>query len=382
MPASPKIPSPEGPSWLDNALKSGALRARTSIFLPLQTGTSMTDTIKTDVLIIGAGPCGLFAVFELGLLDMKVHLVDILDKLGGQCAELYPEKPIYDIPAIPMVTGQGLTDALMEQIKPFNPTFHLNEMVETIEKIGDPLFRVTTDAGQVFETKVVVISAGGGSFQPKRPPVPGIEAYEGTSVFYAVRKMEQFRGKDLLIVGGGDSALDWVLNLQPIARRVTLLHRRDDFRAAPHSVDQMRKLVAAGKMDLKLGQVTALEGENGMLSGAMVKGTDNETFKIDCNTMLPFFGLTMKLGPVANWGVKLENNLVPVDTEAFETNVPGIFAIGDINTYPGKLKLILSGFHEGALMAQKASRYVFPDKRVVFQYTTSSSSLQKKLGVN
>ena len=342
----------------------------------------MTDTIKTDVLIIGAGPCGLFAVFELGLLDMKVHLVDILDKLGGQCAELYPEKPIYDIPAIPMVTGQGLTDALMEQIKPFNPTFHLNEMVETIEKIGDPLFRVKTDAGQVFETKVVVISAGGGSFQPKRPPVPGIEAYEGTSVFYAVRKMEQFRGKDLLIVGGGDSALDWVLNLQPIAKRVTLLHRRDDFRAAPHSVDQMRKLVAAGKMDLKLGQVTSLEGENGMLSGAMVKGTDNETFKIDCNTILPFFGLTMKLGPVANWGIKLENNLVPVDTEAFETNVPGIFAIGDINTYPGKLKLILSGFHEGALMAQKASRYVFPDKRVVFQYTTSSSSLQKKLGVN
>lgn len=382
MPASPKIPSPEGPSWLDNALKSGTFRARTSIFLPLQTGTSMTDTIKTDVLIIGAGPCGLFAVFELGLLDMKVHLVDILDKLGGQCAELYPEKPIYDIPAIPMVTGQGLTDALMEQIKPFNPTFHLNEMVETIEKIGDPLFRVKTDAGQVFETKVVVISAGGGSFQPKRPPVPGIEAYEGTSVFYAVRKMEQFRGKDLLIVGGGDSALDWVLNLQPIARRVTLLHRRDDFRAAPHSVDQMRKLVAAGKMDLKLGQVTALEGENGVLSGAMVKGNDNEISKVECNTMLPFFGLTMKLGPVANWGVKLENNLVPVDTEAFETNVPGIFAIGDINTYPGKLKLILSGFHEGALMAQKASRYVFPDKRVVFQYTTSSSSLQKKLGVN
>lgn len=342
----------------------------------------MTDTIKTDVLIIGAGPCGLFAVFELGLLDMKVHLIDILDKLGGQCAELYPEKPIYDIPAVPMVTGQGLTEALMAQIKPFNPTFHLNEMVETIEKIGDPLFRVTTDAGQVFEAKVVVIAAGGGSFQPKRPPVPGIEAYEGTSVFYAVRKMEQFRDKNLLIVGGGDSALDWVLNLQPLAKRVTLLHRRDDFRAAPHSVEQMRALVAVGKMDLKIGQVTGLEGADGMLSGALVKGNDNETFRVDCNTMLPFFGLTMKLGPVANWGVKLENNLVPVDTEAFETNVPGIFAIGDINTYPGKLKLILSGFHEGALMAQKASRYVFPDKRVVFQYTTSSSSLQKKLGVN
>jgi thioredoxin reductase (NADPH) len=342
----------------------------------------MTDTIKTDVLIIGAGPCGLFAVFELGLLDMKVHLIDILDKLGGQCAELYPEKPIYDIPAIPLVTGQGLTDALMEQIKPFNPTFHLNEMVETIEKIGDPLFRVTTDAGQVFETKVVVIAAGGGSFQPKRPPVPGIEAYEGTSVFYAVRKMEQFRDKNLLIVGGGDSALDWTLNLQPLAKRVTLLHRRDDFRAAPHSVDQMRKLVASGKMDLKIGQVTALEGADGKLSGAQIKGNDNEISNVECDTILPFFGLTMKLGPVANWGVKLENNLVPVDTEAFETNVPGIFAIGDINTYPGKLKLILSGFHEGALMAQKAHRYVYPDKRLVFQYTTSSSSLQKKLGVN
>ena len=342
----------------------------------------MSEAIKTDVLIIGAGPCGLFAVFELGLLDMRVHLVDILDKLGGQCAELYPEKPIYDIPGIPIVTGQGLTDALMEQIKPFNPTFHLNEMVQTIEKIGDPLFRVTTDAGQVFETKVVVISAGGGSFQPKRPPVPGIESYEGTSVFYAVRKMEQFRNKDLLIVGGGDSALDWVLNLQPIAKRVTLLHRRDDFRAAPHSVEQMRALVKSGKMDLKLGQVTGLEGANGQVSGVLVKGTDNDTFKIDCDTILPFFGLTMKIGPLANWGVTLENNLIPVGTETFETNVPGIFAIGDINTYPGKLKLILSGFHEAALMSQKASRYVFPDKRVVFQYTTSSSSLQKKLGVN
>jgi thioredoxin reductase (NADPH) len=341
----------------------------------------MSETIKTDALIIGAGPCGLFAVFELGLLDIKAHLIDILDKIGGQCAELYPEKPIYDIPGIPMVTGQGLTDALMEQIKPFGATFHLNEMVEKIEKIGDPLFRVTTDAGQVFETKVVIVSAGGGSFQPKRPPVPGIEAYEGKSVYYSVRKMDAFRDKDILIVGGGDSALDWTLNLQPIAKSMTLLHRRDDFRAAPHSVEQMRALVKAGKMQLKLGQVTSLEGEGGMLSGAMVKGNDNATFKIDCNTMLPFFGLTMKLGPVANWGIKLENNLIPVETSAFETNVPGIFAIGDINTYPGKLKLILSGFHEGALMSQKAHRYIYPDKRLVFQYTTSSSSLQKKLGV-
>ncbi|MCB1411943.1 MAG: NAD(P)/FAD-dependent oxidoreductase [Xanthobacteraceae bacterium] len=341
----------------------------------------MSETIKTDVLIIGAGPCGLFAVFELGLLDMKVHLIDILDKIGGQCAELYPEKPIYDIPGIPMVTGQGLTDSLMEQVKPFGPTFHLGEMVETIESIGDPLFRVTTDAGKVFETKVVVIAAGGGSFQPKRPPVPGIEAFEGTSVFYAVRKMEQFRDRDLLIVGGGDSALDWTLNLHPLARRITLVHRRDDFRAAPHSVEQMRTLVADGKMDLRIGQVTVLDGEDGQLRGATIKGADNALTQIDCNAMLPFFGLTMKLGPVANWGVALENNLIPVETASFETNVPGIFAIGDINTYPGKLKLILSGFHEGALMAQKAHRYVYPDKRLVFQYTTSSSSLQKKLGV-
>jgi thioredoxin reductase (NADPH) len=343
----------------------------------------MSEAIKTDVLIIGAGPCGLFAVFELGLLDMKVHLVDILDKIGGQCAELYPEKPIYDIPGIPYVTGQGLTEALMAQIKPFHPTFHLNEMVETIEKIGDPGFRLTTDAGKVFECKVVVISAGGGSFQPKRPPVPGIEAYEGSSVFYSVRKMEQFRDKDLLIVGGGDSALDWTLNLHPIAKRVTLLHRRDDFRAAPHSVEQMRGLVASGKMDLKIGQVTALEGAAGVLTGATVKGNDNAISKVTCDTLLPFFGLTMKLGPVANWGIALKDGeLIPVETASFETNVPGIFAIGDINWYPGKLKLILSGFHEAALMAQKAHRYVYPDKRLVFQYTTSSSSLQKKLGVS
>jgi thioredoxin reductase (NADPH) len=342
----------------------------------------MSEAIKTDVLIIGAGPCGLFAVFELGLLDMKTHVVDILDKIGGQCAELYPEKPIYDIPGIPLVTGHGLTESLLEQIKPFHPTFHLNEMVETIEKIGDPAFRVKTDAGKVFECKVVVIAAGGGSFQPKRPPVPGIEAYEGSSVFYAVRKMEQFRDRNILIVGGGDSALDWTLNLHPIAKRITLLHRRDEFRAAPHSVEQMRALVADGRMDLKLGQVTGLEGEAGKLAAATVKGNDNAVTRVECDTMLPFFGLTMKLGPVANWGVALENNLVPVDTAAFETNVSGVFAIGDINTYPGKLKLILSGFHEGALMAQKAHRYVYPDKRLVFQYTTSSSSLQKKLGVN
>jgi thioredoxin reductase (NADPH) len=341
----------------------------------------MSDPIKTDVLIVGAGPVGLFAVFELGLLDIKAHLVDILDKVGGQCAELYPEKPIYDIPAIPKISAQGLVDQLMEQIKPFGPTFHLNEMVESIERIGEPAFRVKTDGGKVFECKLVVIAAGGGSFQPKRPPIPGIEAYEAKSVHYAVRKMDAFRGKKILIVGGGDSALDWTLNLAPIASHLTLLHRRAEFRAAPDSVNKMMALVNEKKIDFVQGQVTGLEGANGQLTAAVVKRNDNTTGSIACDAVLPFFGLTMKLGPVANWGIKLNEDLIPVDTATFETSEPGIFAIGDINTYPGKLKLILSGFHEVALMSQKAHRYVYPDKKLTFQYTTSSTSLQKKLGV-
>jgi thioredoxin reductase (NADPH) len=341
----------------------------------------MSETIKTDVVIIGAGPVGLFAVFELGLLDIKAHLIDILDKVGGQCAELYPEKPIYDIPGIPYITGHGLSEALMEQIKPFKPSFHLGEMVTTLEKVGDPLFRVVTDAGKTFEAKCVVIAAGGGSFQPKRPPIQGIEPYEEKSVFYAVRKMDAFRDKKLLVVGGGDSALDWTLNLQPIAKRLTLVHRRDEFRGAPDSVNKMRALVEAGGMDLKIGQVTDLEGDDGKLTAASIKGKDNSLERIEVDAMLPFFGLTMKLGPVADWGLTMQDNLLPVDTGTFETNMPGLFAIGDINTYPGKLKLILSGFHEGALMAQKAYHYVYPDKRLVFQYTTSSTNLQKKLGV-
>ena len=342
----------------------------------------MSEPIKTDVLIIGAGPCGLFAVFELGLLDMKAHLVDILDRPGGQCAELYPEKPIYDIPAVPFVTGDGLTKALMEQIKPFAPTFHFQDMVVTIEKIGDPLFRVATEQGKLFEAKVIVVAAGGGSFQPKRPPIAGIEAYEAKSVHYAVRQMEAFRGKRILIAGGGDSALDWTLNLAPVASHLTLLHRREEFRAAPDSVKKMMALVGEGKIDFVLGQVSALEGKDGQIETVVVKRNDGSVFNIACDAILPFFGLTMKLGPVANWGLKLKDDkLVEVDTAAFESNVPGIFAIGDINTYPGKLKLILCGFHEAALMAQKAHRYVFPDKKLTFQYTTSSTSLQKKLGV-
>jgi thioredoxin reductase (NADPH) len=345
-----------------------------------QTSSAVTAPIETDVVIVGAGPVGLFAVFELGLLDIRAHLVDILDRPGGQCAELYPEKPIYDIPALPIVTGQELTDRLMEQIKPFDPEFHFSERVDELRRESDGRFRLTTDAGTTFLTKTVVIAAGGGSFTPKRPPLPGIEAFEGTSVHYAVRKMDAFRDKDVLIVGGGDSALDWTLALQPIARSLTLLHRRDDFRAAPHSVERMRALVASGEMTLKIGQVTALQGEDGHLTSVTLKTKDGEE-QLACNMMLPFFGLTMKLGPLAEWGLNLEENLVPVDTEKFETSERGIFAIGDINTYPGKLKLILSGFHEAALMAQQVHRYIYPDKKLLFQYTTSSSSLQKKLGV-
>jgi len=339
------------------------------------------DVIKTDALIVGAGPVGLFAVFELGLLDIKAHVVDILDRPGGQCAELYPEKPIYDVPGIVVVTGQELTDRLMEQIKPFGAEFHFRQRVDTLERL-DGGFRLTTDIGTVFECKVLVIAAGGGSFTPKRPPLPGIERYEGTSVFYSVRKMDSLRGRDVLIVGGGDSALDWTLNLQPVAKSLTLLHRRSEFRAAPASVQKMLALVERGDITFKLGQVTELHGEDGKLTSVTVKGADGATFEQKADVMMPFFGLTMKLGPVADWGLDLEENLIPVDTAKFETSEPRIFAIGDINTYPGKLKLILSGFHEVALMSQKAHRYVYPDKRLVFQYTTSSTSLQKKLGVS
>jgi len=340
---------------------------------------STAAPIETDVVIIGAGPCGLFAVFELGLLDIKAHVVDILDKIGGQCAELYPEKPIYDIPGIPVVTGQQLTDQLLQQIKPFEPVFHLGERIDGLRREGER-FRLTTDAGKEFLAKAVVIAAGGGSFTPKRPPLEGIEGYEGTSVFYSVRRMEEMLGKDVVVVGGGDSALDWTLNLQPLARSLTLIHRRDEFRGAPHSVEKMRALVAEGHMRLLIGQVTALHGAGGTLEAATVKSKTGEE-RIPCTALLPFFGLTMKLGPIADWGLNLHENLIPVDTEKFETSESGIYAIGDINTYPGKLKLILSGFHEGALMAQAAHKRIYPDKKVLFQYTTSSSSLQRKLGV-
>ncbi len=343
---------------------------------------NQNSIIETDAVIIGAGPCGLFTVFEMGLLDMKCHLIDILDRAGGQCSELYPEKPIYDIPAYPCITGQELTDRLMEQIEPFNPVFHFQQMAEKLEKLDNGKWRLTTDAGTVFDATCIIIAAGGGSFVPKKPPIPNIEEYEGTSVFYSVRKMEQFKGKDIVIVGGGDSALDWSLNLQPIAKSLTLIHRRDSFRAAPDSVTKMHELVENGAMNFQLGQVKELIGENGQLSALKIQDQNKDLQTLKCDAMLPFFGLTMKLGPIADFGLNLDNNLIPVDTEKFETSHRGIFAVGDINYYPGKLKLILSGFHEAALMSRQAFKYCRPDAKLRFEYTTSSSSLQGKLGVN
>ncbi len=336
---------------------------------------------STDVIIIGAGPVGLFAVFQLGLAHLEAHVVDILDRPGGQCAELYPEKPIYDIPGLPVCTGQELTNRLLEQIRPFKPEFHFGEMAAALAKTEDGSWRLTTDEGRVIVAKVVVIAAGGGSFVPKRPPIPGIDAYEGTSVFYAVRRIGDFHGKRIVVAGGGDSALDWTVNLAPIAERLTLIHRRSEFRAAPDTVRKMRALEAEGLVRFELGQPTGLKGTDGVLEAVVVKRPDGTSLDVGADVLLPFFGLTMKLGPIANFRLNLNENLIPVDTARFETSTPGIFAIGDINTYPGKLKLILSGFHEAALMAQAAYRYVHPDKTLRFQYTTSSSELQRLLKV-
>ena len=350
-----------------------------------------TPPIETDVIVIGAGPCGLFCAFELGLLDMKCHFVDILDRPGGQCAELYPEKPIYDIPAYPEISGQELTDNLMEQIKPFSPVFHFQQMAEKVEKIEDGKdgvkWKLTTDIGTELIARVIVIAAGGGSFVPKKPPIPGIEEYEGTSVFYAVRNREHFRDKKILVVGGGDSALDWTLNLHEMASQLTLVHRRKEFRAHLDSVNKMLAKEQEGALNFAMGQIKELKGENGQLSSVIVEHKDKETkevtrTEIECDVLLPFFGLTMKLGPISEFGLNLHENLIPVDTEKFETSQDGIFAVGDINYYPGKLKLILSGFHEAALMSRQAFRYIHPDGKLKFEYTTSSSSLQKKLDID
>ena len=335
---------------------------------------------KTDAIIIGAGPCGLFAVFELGLVGLSAHVIDILDKPGGQCAELYPEKPIYDIPAWPVISGQELTDRLMDQVKPFSPTFHLGQLADSLVKTTEGLWRITTDAGTVIEAPVVVVAAGGGSFMPKKPTIPGLEAYEAESVFYAVRKIDAFRGKRIVIAGGGDSALDWTLNLQPVAERVTLVHHRDGFRASPHSIARMKELASAGAIDFVIGKLTGLEGEAPALSGVSISTAEGDRV-LPAEAFLVFFGLTMRLGPIAGFGLNFSQNVIPVDTARFETSTPGIFAIGDINDYPGKLKLILSGFHEAALMSQAAFQICRPGERLRFQYTTSSTQLQQRLKV-
>lgn len=344
----------------------------------------MTTQHTTDVIIVGAGPCGLFAVFELGLLDLRCHLVDILDKPGGQCAELYPEKPIYDIPALPICTGQELTERLLEQVAPFAPIFHYNQMAESLSKQDDGYWRMTTSEGVQILAPVVVIAAGGGSFVPKRLPLENLDAYEATgAVLYAVRQRNALAGKKLVIAGGGDSALDWTVDLADIAESVTLLHRRDDFRAAPDTVAKMRALIQSGKIDLHIGQLKGLAGTDGQLEYVLVQAAGAASpAALAADVLLPFYGLTMKLGPIANFGLNFEENLIPVDTARFETSEKSIFAIGDINHYPGKLKLILSGFHEAALMAHAAHGYVHPEKKIRFQYTTSSSSLQQKLGVS
>ncbi|MCH8951086.1 MAG: NAD(P)/FAD-dependent oxidoreductase [Proteobacteria bacterium] len=336
---------------------------------------------ETDVLIIGAGPVGLFAAFQLGLLGLKARLIDTLDRPGGQCAELYPDKPIYDIPGWPVISGQELTDRLIEQIAPFEPEFRFNQRVDSLTRRPDGSFQIVTDAGEVHVAPVVFIAAGVGSFTPRRLKLGGIEPYEGKSLFYAVRERAEFEGSDLVILGGGDSALDWALDLLPAVKSLTLVHRRDKFRAVPHTVRAMEAAVAEGRMNFVMGVLERLDGDNGELTAVTVKSETGST-TIEADRVLAFFGLNIELGPIAEWSLDLEDGKqIRVDTAKFQTSTPGIFAIGDINSYPGKLKLILCGFHESALAAQEAFRIARPDEKLRFQYTTSSSELKRRLKV-
>ena len=338
--------------------------------------------IEADAVIIGAGPVGLFQVFELGLLEIKAHVIDSLGAVGGQCVELYPDKPIYDIPAVPVCTGQELTDNLLKQIEPFEPTFHLGQEVTVVQRREDNRFNVETSTGTQFITKTIFIAAGVGSFQARTIKVDGIDKFENTQLHYRVKDPAQFHGKNLVICGGGDSALDWALNFVGKAESVVLLHRRDDFRAAPASVAKMKALCDEYEMQLITGQVTGFDEKDGQLSEIKVTGPDGVTRRVPLDMLMVFFGLSPKLGPIADWGLDIERRQLKVqNTEKFETNVPGIFAVGDINTYPGKKKLILSGFHEAALAAFGAAPYIFPDKKIHMQYTTTSPKLHKILGV-
>jgi thioredoxin reductase (NADPH) len=341
--------------------------------------------IETDAVIVGAGPVGLFQVFELGLLEIKAHIIDSLAYPGGQCIELYPDKPIYDIPAVPVYTGKELTDNLLKQIEPFGATHHYGQEVTVVQKQEDGRFYVETSKGTRFLTKTIFIAGGVGSFQPRLLRVDGIEKFDDSQLFYRVKNPAQFAGKNLVIVGGGDSALDWALNFAKEgpnkAESVILLHRRDGFRAAPASVAKMRELCEAYEMQLIVGQITGFDESQDRLTAVKVTGGDGVTRVVPMDMLLVFFGLSPKLGPIAEWGLALERKQIVVDTEKFQTSVPGIFAVGDVNTYPGKKKLILSGFHEAALAAFGASPIIFPEKRVLLQYTTTSPKLHKVLGV-
>ena len=351
----------------------------------ISTAAAHDGPIETDAVIIGAGPVGLFQVFELGLLEVKAHVIDSLAYPGGQPVELYPDKPIYDIPAIPVCTGQELTDNLLKQIEPFGATFHLGQEVTSVQKQEDGRFLVQTAKGTRFLSKTIFIAAGVGSFQPRLLKVEGLEKYQGSQLHYRVKNPVDFAGRNLVIVGGGDSALDWALNFAADgpnkAESVILIHRRDAFKAAPASVSKVRELCDAHKMQFMVGQITGIEERDGKLVGAKVTGADGVTRIVPVDDLLVFFGLSPKLGPIAEWSLEIERKQLVVDTEKFSTSIRGIFAVGDINTYPGKKKLILSGFHECALAAFGAMPIISPEKQVFLQYTTTSPKLHKMLGV-
>jgi len=338
-------------------------------------------SVVTDVVIVGAGPCGLFQVFELGLLGISAHVVDSLPRVGGQCAELYPDKPIYDIPALPVCGAQELIDRLMQQIHPFGAVFHLGEQVTELARQDNGRFTLKTSAGTVFDAGAVVLAAGLGSFQPRRLGVPGSEPFENVSLHYKVQSAAAFAGKRLVIFGGGDSALDWTLALAPAAASLTLVHRRGEFRAAAASVARMRALESAGKLRFVEGIADSVQSRDGLLTGVTVRRTGGERLSLEAEQVLVFFGLHPKLGPIAEWQLVIEKKALRVDTEKFQTSTPGIFAIGDINIYPGKKKLILSGFHEAALAAFAIQHHLYPDKKQFLQYTTTSPIMHRRLGV-
>lgn len=340
--------------------------------------------VRAEVVIVGAGPCGLFQIFELGLLGIKAHIVDSLPQIGGQCSTLYPGKPIYDIPAIPVCGAQELVHRLEEQIKPFDTRFHLGQEVVELKPNDDGGFHLKTGKGTEFNTQVVVIAGGVGSFQPRPLRLRGIEKYEGETLNYKVQDPEKYRGRDVVILGGGDSALDWTLELHDKASSVTLIHRRETFRAAPASVSKMKALCEMDDTNMRY-VITKIKGfveEGGKLTGLEVESREGETYTIDVEELLVFYGLSPNLGPIVNWGLGIERRQIEVDTEQFQTHIPGIFAIGDINVYPGKKKLILSGFHEAALAAFAIQKHLYPDEKQHLQYTTTSPIMHKRLGVS